>query len=131
VSPSGHVIKGSLGAHVRERCLGALARHRIIVVDASKLVDALVGPVPIAVVPYFAPVYQPDGEPELDENGLALIRVDRGRPIDDPAAWEDDMSHRPGVVATGLFPAHFLDEIIVGFDDGHAETICGAKNGRH
>lgn len=127
VSPAGHVIKGSLGAHVRERCLAALARHRILVVDSGKLVDVLAGPVPIAVVPYFAPVYQPDGEVEVDENGLALIRVDAGRTIDDPAAWESDMASRPGVVATGLFPREFINEIIVGYDDGHAETKVGAR----
>lgn len=127
VSSEGHVIKGSLGAHVRERSLAAMARRRILVVDSGKLVDALVGPVPIAVIPYFAPVYQSGGSLEHDENGLALIRVDAGDTIVDPPRWDAEMSSRPGVVLTGLFPNSFIDEVIVGYADGRVESKVGKR----
>jgi ribose 5-phosphate isomerase A len=128
VSPGGHVLKGSWGAHVREKCLAMLSRRRILVCDERKLVSVLVGPVPIAVIPHFAGLYQEGEMICLDENGLALVPIDAGCPIMDPAGWNEAMHGKPGVVATGLFPTGFVDEIVVGHAGGRVEIIRFARS---
>lgn len=123
VSPSGHVIKGSWGAHVREKSLSRLSRQRILVCDESKLVPALVGPVPVAVVPFLAGMYSAREVTCLDENGLALVGVDSGATIQDPIAWEASINISVGVVATGMFTREMIDEIFIGREDGTVEKM--------
>lgn len=125
VAPSGAVVKGSWGAHVREKLLAALARRRVLVCDDTKLVPRLVGPVPVAVVPYFAGLYGDPADIRLDDNGLALIGFDPGRGIDDPTGWNATVERMPGVVCTGLFDADFVHQITVGHPDGSVELRHG------
>ena len=129
VAPNGDVIKGSWGAHVREKSLAALSARRILICDEGKLVDKLVGPVPVAVLPYFAGLYTDSPEFTTDDNGLAIIRLGAGEVIDSAAAWDEQVCRRPGVVLTGLFPAGFVERIIVGHQDGSHQVITPSAKG--
>lgn len=130
VAPSGDVIKGSWGAHVREKTLAELAARRILICDESKLVDKLVGPVPVAVVPYFSGLYSSESsETKTDDNGLTIVAMSPGEIIDAPGDWDSEMCRKPGVVMTGIFPVGFVEQIIVGHEDGSHRVIVTKSNG--
>jgi ribose 5-phosphate isomerase A len=129
VAPGGDVLKGSWGAHVREKALAALSARRILICDERKLVDKLVGPVPVAVLPFFAGLYAASQAPVADDNGLAILGIGAGEVIDAPPEWDSCMSRQPGVVSTGLFPAGFIDQIVVGRDDGSYYVIATSRPG--
>lgn len=121
VAPDGSVLKGSWGAHVREKTLAELSRRRVLLCDESKLVDRISGRVPVAVLPYVAHLWDEHEVLKIDENGLVVVLVDYdGR--DDPAAWDAEVSRRPGVHSTGIYPASLVDEIVVGTADGAVEV---------
>lgn len=126
VAPNGDVVKGSWGAHVREKTLAALAKQRILICDEGKLVDKLTGPIPVAVIPFFAGLYT-DSAPRTDENGLAIVDAAAGETIESAAEWDEWMRMQPGVVLTGLFPAGFVQQIIIGHGDGTTSIHAGAR----
>lgn len=126
VAPNGDVVKGSWGAHVREKTLAVLAKQRILICDEGKLVDKLAGPVPVAVIPFFAGLYT-DSAPRIDENGLAIVDAAAGEIIESGAEWDEWMRMQPGVVLTGLFPAGFVQAIIIGHGDGTTSIHAGAR----
>ncbi|MFE2970151.1 ribose-5-phosphate isomerase A [Streptomyces sp. NPDC059340] len=129
VAPTGDVIKGSWGAHVREKTLAELSVRRILICDESKLVDKLVGPVPVAVVPYFSILYSGSAETQTDDNGLKIVPMGAGEVIDSPADWDREICRKAGVVMTGLFPAGFVEQIIIGNEDGSHRIIMTAPIG--
>jgi ribose 5-phosphate isomerase A len=129
VAPNGDVIKGSWGAHVREKTLAALSARRVLICDEGKLVDKLVGPVPVAVLPYFAGLYSDSAPDKIDDNGLGIVELGAGEVIDSAAEWDERMCRQPGVVLTGLFPAGSVDRIIVGRDDGTHHVITQSAEG--
>jgi ribose 5-phosphate isomerase A len=129
VTANGDVIKGSWGAHVREKTLAALSSHRILICDERKLVEELVGPVPVAIVPYFAGLYTASTASKIDENGLTIADIGSGAIIDSPYAWDEQMCRQPGIVVTGLFPSGFVDQIIIGHDDGSHHVIVTSPDG--
>lgn len=122
VAPTGDAVKGSWGAHVREKCLAGLAKRRVLVCDKSKLVPYLTGPVPVAVLPYFADLYDGSDDHRLDDNRLVIVGLNPGLPITDPAGWDADARRLPGVLFTGLFTAEFVHQILIGHDDGSVEV---------
>ncbi|MEV7404920.1 ribose-5-phosphate isomerase A [Streptomyces sp. NPDC091267] len=128
VSPEGHAVKGSWGAHVREKTLALLAGRRILVCDRSKLVEKITGPVPVAVLPYFASLYGADADSQIDDNGLVVVRLGAGEVIDSPAEWDAEMCRRPGVVMTGVFPAGFVERIITGHPDGSVSLVADGSD---
>lgn len=121
VAPTGDAVKGSWGAHVREKCLAGLAKRRILVCDESKLVPQLTGPVPVAVLRYFAGLYDDGRGYDVDDNGLAIVGFHAGRPITDPPRWDAEVRALSGVLSTGVFTAGFVHQILVGFEDGRVE----------
>jgi ribose 5-phosphate isomerase A len=121
VTPYGDVVKGSWGAHVREKTLAGLADRRVLMCDQSKLVDEIAGPIPVAVLPYVLALYDNHKVMKTDENGLVIVLVDEGT-IPCPLEWDRSMVDRPGVHSTGIFPAHMIDKIIVGCSDGSIEV---------
>jgi ribose 5-phosphate isomerase len=129
VAPNGDVIKGSWGAHVREKVLAALSARRILICDEGKLVDKMVGPVPVAILPYFAGLYTESLARKIDDNGLAIVDLGVGEVIDSAAAWDEQMCRNPGVVLTGLFPAGSVEQIIVGHQDGSHHVISPSPEG--
>ncbi|MET7573526.1 ribose-5-phosphate isomerase A [Streptomyces sp. NPDC005492] len=130
VAPTGDVVKGSWGAHVREKTLAELSARRVLICDESKLVDKLVGPVPVAIVPYFGGLYAPESaDVKTDDNGLTIVAMSPGEVIDAPGAWNEEICCKPGVVMTGIFPVGFVEQIIVGCEDGSHRIILTKSNG--
>ena len=126
------LIKGGGAAHAREKVVDTAADRFLVVVDETKLADALEAPVPIELLPDAVPVVSEavrslGGSPELriatrkdgpvvTDNGNVVLDSAFGS-IDDPAALADELSTVPGVVEHGLF-VDLADEIHVGTESG-------------
>jgi ribose 5-phosphate isomerase A len=125
-------IKGGGAAHAREKVVDAAAERFVVVVDPSKVADALDRPVPVEVLPDAHAVVERDvaglggeaalrrGErkdgPVITDNGNLVLDCDFGR-VDDPEALASALSTLPGVVEHGLF-VDLADAVYVGTDDG-------------
>ena len=134
------LIKGLGGALVREKIVAQNARRRVIIADASKLVDKLGSkvPLPVEVLPYGVETQATffrdiGGEPVLrldatgrsyeTDNGNVIFDVAFG-PIRNPRELEVTLLRRGGVVQTGLFLG-MADEAIVAVD-GEVRTMVRA-----
>lgn len=127
-------IKGGGAAHTREKLVDSAAERLVVVVDPSKEVERLDGPVPVEVLPEArGPVAEAirglDGDPELraarhksgpvvTDNGNFVLDCAFG-PIEDPAGLATDLAEIPGAIEHGLFVG-LVDEVHVGSDDGVA-----------
>ncbi|WP_247730544.1 ribose-5-phosphate isomerase RpiA [Halovivax limisalsi] len=136
----GDLVKGGGAAHTREKLIDAAADRFLVVVDDSKLADALDWPIPIAALrgaervvagrirelggeATLRPAERKDG-PVVTDDGHLVIDADFGA-IDDPARLACSLSAIPGVVEHGLF-VDLADEIYVGTDDG-VEVLSGDR----
>lgn len=117
-----NLVKGLGGALVREKIVAAASRRLIILVGPDNLSQkrtAVVGTrgvLPVEVVPFglpfcmkrlaergLAPVLrQTGGSQFVTDNGNAILDC-RITPLEDPAAFDRELSSLPGVVGTGLF----------------------------
>ena len=130
VDPKGNMIKGGGGAALWEKIVARAAKRYVIVVDKTKLVDKLGTryAVPVEVVvfgwsthvePFKAlgadPVLRKDksGQPFKTDEGHYLLDCKFADGISDPAALQDKLLARTGVVDTGLFLG-FKPDVIVG-----------------
>ncbi|WP_136717605.1 ribose-5-phosphate isomerase RpiA [Halorientalis salina] len=128
----GDLIKGGGAAHAREKLVDAAADRFLVVVDDSKLADALSVPVPVELLPdarttvadrvrdlggdpALRAAERKDG-PVVTDNGNLVLDCDFGE-IGDPAELAATLSTVPGVVDHGLFVG-LADEIHVGSADG-------------
>jgi len=118
-----NLIKGSGGAHTREKIVDSFAERFVVVVDSSKLVSrlGLTMPVPLEVLPLAVPavtrrVQQIGGTVELrvatgGRGHYGPIITDHGNMIldarfpgiDNPRELECRLNSLPGVVENGLF----------------------------
>ncbi|MCE5298739.1 MAG: ribose-5-phosphate isomerase RpiA [Methanoregulaceae archaeon] len=137
VDPDLCLIKGRGAALTREKCVAAAAEELIIVVDASKCVRSLSGPVPLEVIPFalhpvILGVRAIGGVPEL-RNGIRKdgpVITDNGNfildclfgEITEPGRLEGILSLMPGVLSCGLF-CGFVEKtrVVVGGEDGCRE----------
>jgi ribose 5-phosphate isomerase A len=128
-----NLIKGGGAAHTLEKIVDESAERFIVIVDDSKLVDALGEfPVPLEVIPQacrtvsdhindlngiplLRMAQRKDG-PVITDNGNFVIDVKFER-IDDPASLEKELNAIPGVVENGIF-AGIVNEVIVGTPEG-------------
>jgi ribose 5-phosphate isomerase A len=120
VTPDGWLIKGGGGAHLREKIVAGAAGCFVVIVDSSKPVDQLRGPVPLELFTFglastlvrlgddVAP--RPNSPPSPDGG---LIADYRGPGLDDPATLAARLEADPGVAAQGLFPPSLVSEIFV------------------
>jgi ribose 5-phosphate isomerase A len=137
VDPDLRLIKGRGAALTREKCVAAAAEELVIVVDTSKYVRSLNGPVPIEVLPFaLHPVIlgiraiggipelrngiRKDG-PVITDNGNFILDCSFGE-ITEPERLEGILSLMPGVLSCGLF-CEFVEKtvVVVGGDDGCRE----------
>lgn len=127
VDPSGLVVKGAGGAHVRERVVADAAGRFLVLVDGPKVVGSLDewGVLPLAVVPFATRrvVEQlADASPAVrdarSDDGMALVDLSPAAGGDWPALAERARS-LAGVVDHGLFRVPLAD-VIVGAPDGTA-----------
>ena len=128
-----NLIKGGGAAHTLEKIVDESAEKFVVIVDDSKLVDALGEfPVPLEVIPQACRTVsdhikafngipslrmaeRKDG-PVITDNGNFVIDV-KFETINDPAALEKELNSIPGVVENGIF-AGIVDEVIVGTPEG-------------
>ena len=120
IDPDLNVIKGLGGALLREKMVAAQARHFVVIADESKLVGRLGerAPLPVEVVPFAWQVHvaaltelgaRPvlrvdDSEAPLEtDNGNYILDCHFDGGIDEPAALDEALRGRPGIVETGLF----------------------------
>ncbi len=132
----GDCIKGGGAAHAREKVIDAAADRFLLVVDPSKVTDALDRDVPIEVLPAawttvtraieemgaeatLRTAEHKDG-PVVTDNGNLVLDCAFGV-VDDPNGLARALSETPGVVEHGLF-VDVVDEIHLGTDDGVTVT---------
>jgi ribose 5-phosphate isomerase A len=119
VTPDGWLIKGGGGAHLREKIVAAAADRFVVIVDSSKPVDALRGPVPLELFSFgiastlerLGPEVELRDVPTSPDGGT--IADYRGA-IADPAELAARLEADPGVAAHGLFPPDMVSEVLVG-----------------
>jgi ribose 5-phosphate isomerase A len=128
LAPDGWLVKGGGAAHVREKVVAAAAERFVVIADATKVVDALNGPVPLELLAFGLAAtlselgsvqLRTGARPSPDGNVIA----DRLGPIDDPAMLAAHLDAIPGVVGHGLFPAQLVAEAFVGHADGVEHRI--------
>ncbi len=127
------LIKGMGGALAREKIVASASRELIIVVDDSKLVNALgeKSPLPVEVLPFGWRTIEPrlqelGAEPHLRRAAGAPFATDQGNyildcifaaGIADPVATAQSIDSIPGVVAHGMF-LRMADRVIVAGKSG-------------
>ena len=133
VDPGRNLVKGGAGAHTREKIVAQMADRFVVVVDESKMVDAL-GPfgLPLEVLP-FAPAVvaarvQALGasavtvRDEPSDNGNVLMDAQFGV-IREPAVLAGRLEAIPGLVEHGLFLGDGVERVIIGGPDGVREVV--------
>ena len=111
-----------------------MAARFLVVVDETKLVDPLAGPIPIEVVEFAIDVVTRDlarmgatGAPcrsTPSDNGNPIVDA-VFPPITDVVALADALSTTPGVVEHGIFPAAMVERVIVAADEVREITRPG------
>jgi len=128
------MIKGGGGALTREKLVALNSRHRVIIVDESKLVAKLgsTRALPVEILPFSwarssrllkdlggdAQLRRIGGEPFITDNGNYILDCTFG-PIEDPPKLERDIKFLPGIIESGLFIS-IADTLVIGFED-HVE----------
>ncbi len=121
VAPDGWLVKGGGGAHTREKLVAAAADRFVVIVDSSKLVDALRPPVPLELLAFglastvrrieaLGPLRRRDAARSPDRG----VIYDYMGAVDDPRRLADALCGIPGVVEHGLFPPEMVTELVVG-----------------
>jgi ribose 5-phosphate isomerase A len=123
VAPDFAVIKGGGGAHVREKVVAAAADRFVVIVDATKMVEALRPPVPLELLRFglratlaaVAPAAVRPGAPDSPDGNVI---ADHHGPIGDPATLAARLDAVPGVVGHGLFAPALVHEVLIGRPEG-------------
>jgi len=118
VGPDLNLIKGLGGALLREKVVATNSRQMVVIADAGKVVPVLgtKSPLPVEVAKFGHETHVPflrglgcdptlrlvGGEPYTTDNGNYIYDCRFPR-VDDPAALEQKLLGRAGVVETGLF----------------------------
>jgi ribose 5-phosphate isomerase A len=132
IDHAGHMVKGGGAALTREKIVAAMAKRFVCIADESKLVDVLGAfPLPVEVIPMAAKqlmrqftamggtakVRLKDGAPLVTDNGQHIIDV-LGLEINDPVAFEMQVSQWPGVVTVGVFALQKAQVCLLGTASG-------------
>ena len=134
VDPVLNLVKGGGGAHTREKVVAAMAARFLVVVDETKLVDEISGPIPIEVVEFAIDVVARDlarlgatgasRRPTPSDNGNPIIDA-AFPPVGDPLALAGALATTPGIVEHGIFPASMVERAIVAADEVREITRSG------
>lgn len=133
IDPRGHMVKGGGAALTREKIVAALAKQFVCIADASKLVETLGRfPLPVEVIPMAALQIArrfaarggqavlrrgADGQPLVTDNQQHILDV-TGLSIQDPLAFETEVSQWPGVVTVGVFAHQKAHVALIGAPEG-------------
>lgn len=142
VDPQLNLIKGHGGALLREKIIAMASRRRVIVVDSSKISQALGTKMslPVEIVPFASALAlrqlsalqakasvrtRADGQPFVTDNGNWIADC-AFEPIGDAARLERNINAIPGVMENGLFIG-LADEVLVA-QDGKVERLRPAQS---
>lgn len=132
IDGQGYMVKGGGAALTREKIVAALATRFVCIADDSKLVKTLGKfPLPVEIIPMAATritrqfaamggqaqVRQREGKALVTDNGQILLDV-TGLQIDDPLAFETEVSQWPGVVTVGVFAFQKAQVCLLGTASG-------------
>jgi ribose 5-phosphate isomerase A len=134
VSPALDLVKGMGGALLREKMVAQASDRVVIIADASKIVDRLgtLSPLPVEVVDWgqgghirfleaqgasVSMRMMEDGPPQKSDNGNLILDCRFADGIPDPAALDQELHNRAGVVETGLFLG-MVHAVVVAGEDG-------------
>lgn len=128
----GFMVKGGGAALTREKIVAAQARKFVCIADESKLVQTLGKfPLPVEVIPMAAKrvmqqfaamggqakIRLSGGQPLITDNGQIIVDV-TGLQIEDPLAFESEVSQWPGVVTVGVFACQKAQVCLLGTASG-------------
>ena len=133
VDPRLDLIKGGGGALLREKIVASRSRRNVVVVDGSTLVQRLGArvAVPVEIVRFgwhgHVPALERAGaavtlrrlgeDPYVTAEGHWILDCRFAEGVADPAALDDELRARPGVVETGFFLG-LADALVVGAPEG-------------
>ncbi len=132
IDHAGCMIKGGGAALTREKIVAAQSRQFVCIADESKLVNVLGRfPLPVEVIPMSArhisrqfaalggtaTLRLKDGLPLVTDNGQHILDV-TGLQIQQPAAFELQVSQWPGVVTVGVFALQKAHVCLLGTEAG-------------
>ncbi|MDB5891928.1 MAG: ribose-5-phosphate isomerase [Polaromonas sp.] len=132
IDHAGHMVKGGGAALTREKIVAAQSRHFVCIADESKLVTTLGRfPVPVEVIPMSASriarqfaqmggtatLRSKNGAPLVTDNGQHILDV-AGLQVQDPQAFELQVSQWPGVVTVGVFALQKANVCLLGASGG-------------
>lgn len=134
VSPALDLVKGMGGALLREKMVAQASDRVVIIADASKIVDRLgtLSPLPVEVVDWgqgghirfleaqgasVSMRMMEDGPPQKSDNGNLILDCRFADGIPGPAALDQELHNRAGVVETGLFLG-MVHAVVVAGEDG-------------
>ncbi|HMJ33682.1 MAG TPA: ribose-5-phosphate isomerase RpiA [Baekduia sp.] len=123
VAADGALVKGGGGAHVREKVVAGAADRFVVIVDATKAVEALVAPVPLELLAFGLRATLAQIAPAAVRDGAALspdgnVIADYTGPVGDAAPLAARLDGVPGVVGHGLFAAAMVSDVFVGGSGG-------------
>lgn len=133
VDPHFNLTKGGGAAHTREKIIAAMTPRFIVVVDETKIVDAL-GPfgTPLEVLDFapgvVASAVMALGATEVttrerrSDNGNLVMDARFGT-IADPVALAAALAATPGIVEHGIFPGSMVERVVVAGADGVTELV--------
>jgi ribose 5-phosphate isomerase A len=132
VAPDCWLIKGAGGAQTREKVVIDAADAFIVIVDSSKLVDALAAPVPLELLSFGlrATLRRLDAAtlrnaPRTPDGG---VLADWQGAMGDPGQLASYLSGVPGVVEHGLVPPDAVTKVLVGRGDSTTSVTPGGAS---
>ncbi len=133
VDPNLNLIKGLGKALLREKIVESHAKHFIVVVDESKMVEKLgKGPLPVEIVKFGAKAtvswlntlegcvaeqWMENGQPAETDNGNYLAKCTFKDGISDVYVLASELAQWPGIVEHGLF-LDMAKTVIIGREKG-------------
>ena len=132
IDEHGFMVKGGGAALTREKIVAAQSKKFVCIADESKLVQTLGAfALPVEIIPMAAAqlmrrfaamgaqatVRMKDGQALVTDNGQHILDV-RGLQIQQPLAFEDQVSQWPGVVTVGVFAHQKADVCLLGTATG-------------
>jgi ribose 5-phosphate isomerase A len=132
INALGHMVKGGGAALTREKIVAAQSKMFVCIADESKWVSVLgTFPLPVEVIPMAstrimsqfakmggqAQIRLKDGKPWVTDNGQHILDV-KGLQIQDPVAFESQVSQWPGVITVGVFAHQKAQVCLLGTSEG-------------
>jgi ribose 5-phosphate isomerase A len=137
VAPSGWLVKGGGAAHTREKIVAAAADRFVVIVDSTKAVPAIRGPVPLELLEFGieATIRRIGGTGPVRLRDVARspdggVIADYTGEVGDPAQLAEFLSETPGVVEHGLFPPQLVWTVLVGRGKSVEQIAVGGAPAR-